>query len=589
MIEHDALTQYTATFVDELARSGTRHAVISPGSRSTPLALLLAEHPDIKIWLQVDERSAAFFALGIAKAAKEPVALLCTSGTAAANYYPAVIEARLSRVPLIVLTADRPHELRDSGAPQAIDQVHLFGKYPKWFVDMALPEQREEVIRYVRISAARAVANATHRPAGPVHINFPFREPLIPNLSAATLWENGQDVVQPFTTVMEGHRVMTDEQLQSLGKLLSTNAKGLIVCGSLDSSHGHDDLLLLAEHLHYPILADPLSQLRTSFGEDSGLIIECYDAFLRVEQFVEHYKPDVIIRFGAMPVSKALTLYLNKYTGCHQIVVDEGSGWRDPTLSATEMIYSELKDLCQRLPSFIQPQNSEVRQAWLSAWLQYNELSRQIIHRESQHETINEGQLMLETISLMEEDALLFVGNSMPIRDLDTFLFTKMKRITTMANRGANGIDGVVSTALGACTQSKQLVLVIGDLSFFHDLNGLLSAKLYDLNITIIVVNNDGGGIFSFLPQADQNVAHFEELFGTPIGVNFEQAVTMYDGEYACVTNWQEFREVYSHSLQSKGLHVIEVVTERKENVQIHRDLWRHVEDGVLRKLENQA
>lgn len=589
MIEHDALTKYTAAFVDELARSGTRHAVISPGSRSTPLALLLAEHPNIKIWLQVDERSAAFFALGIAKAANEPVALLCTSGTAAANYYPAVIEARLSRVPLIVLTADRPHELRDSGAPQAIDQVHLFGKYPKWFVDMALPEQTEEVIRYVRISATRAVANATHRPAGPVHINFPFREPLIPNLSASSLWDEGHDIVQPFTTVIEGHPVMTSEQLQSLGNLLSTTAKGLIVCGPLDHMNAHEDLLLLAQRLDYPILADPLSQLRTRFGEGSELIIECYDAFLRVEQFVEHYKPEVIIRFGAMPVSKALTLYLNKYTGCQQIVVDEGLGWRDPTLSATQMIYSELTDLCQRLPSFIQPQHSEARQSWLSAWQQYNQLSRQIIQRESQHETINEGQLMLETISLMEENALLFVGNSMPIRDLDTFLFTETKQITTMANRGANGIDGVVSTALGASTQTEQLVLVIGDLSFFHDLNGLLTAKLYDLNITIIVVNNDGGGIFSFLPQADHDIAHFEELFGTPIGVNFEQAVTMYDGEYARATNWKEFQEFYTHSLKSTGLHVIEVVTERKENVQIHRDLWRHVEDGVLQILENRA
>lgn len=581
MTEQHTLTKYTAAFVDELVRSGTRHAVISPGSRSTPLALLLAEHSSISTWLHVDERSAAFFALGLAKAKNEPVAILCTSGTAAANYYPAVVEAKLARVPLIVLTADRPHELRDSGAPQTIDQVRLFSTYPKWFVDMALPEETEDMLHYSRICASRAVANATDAPAGPVHVNFPFREPLLPNLSLPSLWESSRTDGSPFTTVVTGDRHVSETQLEQLGKKISRSSKGLIVCGPSDNLEDQADIIALAEKLRFPVLTDPLSQLRTG-THDKALIIDSYDAFLRVKQFVEKYKPELIIRFGAMPVSKPLLLFIQNNPHCQQIIVDEGTGWRDPTLSADYMVYVKPSTFCEKMGDIIQLQNKQENEAWLRVWQEVNSLTKNVILRSIKRSTLNEGQLMLEAVSMLPDNALLFVGNSMPIRDLDTFLFTSEKQLVTMGNRGANGIDGIVSTALGASTHFKSSVLVIGDLSFFHDLNGLLAAKLYNLNLTIVVVNNDGGGIFSFLPQAESKLPYFEQLFGTPIGLDFHHAVEMYGGTFKRVRNWDEFRNVYKNSVNETGLHVIEVVTERQENVNIHRDIWSKVEKEIL-------
>lgn len=584
MSEQNTLTTYCAAFVDELSRAGIAHAVISPGSRSTPLALLLAEHPSIRIWLQVDERSAAFFALGLAKAKNEAVALLCTSGTAGANYYPAVIEAHMSRVPLVVITADRPHELRDNGAPQTIDQIHLFGNYPKWFVDMALPETSQDMLHYARICAAKAVAKALDAPAGPVHINVPLREPLIPNLDLPSLWESGQKHTAPFTEVLTGTRTISSEQCETLATRLQ-KTKGLIICGPMDNCNSICDIIALGKQLNYPILADPLSQLRTG-DHDKSLIIDSYDALLRVNKFVETYKPEIVIRFGAMPVSKALLLYLKK-NPCQQIIVDESSGWRDPTLSSDVMVYTGISDFCKQLTAKLKQNHHKRNDAWTSDWQKWNALARSIVN-EMNLSAINEGQLMLETIRMLPDDALLFVGNSMPIRDLDTFLLATKKPFVTMGNRGANGIDGVVSTALGASTEFKQSVLVIGDLSFFHDLNGLLAAKLYDLNMTIIVINNDGGGIFSFLPQAENNVRHFEQLFGTPIDVNFEHAVRMYGGRYYRAENWSEFRERYQQSLAQKGLDVIEVFTDRTENVRIHRQLWSKIEQQITRGLQHE-
>lgn len=587
MTENHTLTKYTAAFVDELVRSGTRHAVISPGSRSTPLALLMAEHPDLKIWLQVDERSAAFFALGIAKSKNEPVAIVCTSGTAAANYYPAVIEAKLSRIPLVVLTADRPYELRDSGAPQTIDQVRLFGTYPKWFVDMALPEESGDLLRYSRITASRAVSTAIATPAGPIHVNLPFREPLLPDLSLPSLWEGGREAGKSYTAVISGSRTCSDDDLQSLTKELTSYQKGVIVCGPVNEGASFaTELVKLSEKLQFPILADPLSQLRTG-SHKKDTIIDAYDAFLRVPAFTSRLKPDVIIRFGAMPVSKALLLYIKNNPTCRQIIIDDGAGWRDPTLTASDFIYASPFDFCSRISSFVKGQKKEAKK-WLKTWQDVNSISKEAISQAAVHDKMNEGQAMLEAVSMLPDQASIFVGNSMPIRDLDTFLFNQSKQIRTFANRGANGIDGVVSTALGASLHSEPLVLVIGDLSFFHDLNGLLPAKLYSLNATIIVVNNDGGGIFSFLPQAENKSKHFEQLFGTPIGLHFKHVVEMYGGKFVRATDWNVFRNVYEDSLKTNGLKVIEVVTDRSENVRLHKQIWNQVERTVQAKLSGE-
>lgn len=581
-MNNEALTRYVASFVDELVQVGVTEAIVSPGSRSTPMAILMAEHPDMNVTINIDERSSAFYALGVAKASKKPVAILCTSGTAAANYFPAIVEAYYSRVPLIVLTADRPHELRDVGAPQAIDQNQLYGNHAKWFVEMALPQDSEQMLAYVRTMAGRAAGTAQSAPAGPVHLNFPFREPLVPNLGLDQLWGTSK-IAKKNVNVVVGKPTMDEEQAQLISDVVSEKVKGIIVCGSHDHSEFGHAVANLAETLQFPILADPLSQLRSGTHPKS-YILDGYDAFLRNEEFREAFSPDIIIRFGAMPVSKSLLQFIQKQKNTPQIVVDGDGGWRDPTLSATDMVYCDEIEFCQAITKRIQKRSDN---GWISSWININEIVKENINAVHQEETLFEGKVFTELQEILPNGSTLFVGNSMPIRDLDTFFTNNEKSIHALGNRGANGIDGLVSTAMGISSQNEHTVLVIGDLSFYHDLNGLLAAKHHHLNSTIVLINNDGGGIFSFLPQS-QEEKHFETLFGTPIGLDYEHAVKMYGGKFTSVENWAEFRKAISDSLNGKGLHVVEVKTDRQENVMIHRKMWNNVSQEIKNLLKKE-
>lgn len=575
-MNNDMITAYVAAFVDELTRARICDVVISPGSRSTPMAMLMAEHPQMKVWMQMDERSAGFFALGMAKAKRAPVALLCTSGTAAANYFPAVIEASYSRIPLLVLTADRPHELRDVGAPQAIDQIGLYGKYAKWFIDLAPPDPTEAMLHYIRTVAGRAAGLASAGPKGVVHLNFPFREPLIPDLSLPRIWERGRiESRERYVVVQNGDRQLDPIQVQSLTETFKAAEKGIIVCGPLDNSRLGQEVANLASLLQYPILADPLSQVRSG-THSKEWVIDSYDSFLRSEIIKENLKPEVIIRFGAMPTSKAFTQYIKASPEAHQIVIDEDGGWREPTQSASQMLFTDPLKLCCLLSEMAEKQTGSTK--WGAQWKKLNEISQSYLMTEGRKDGLFEGQVIIELQEILPDTATIFMGNSMPVRDLDTFFFVTDKNIRIMANRGANGIDGLVSSALGASVVCSPLVLVIGDVSFFHDLNGLLAAKLHQLNITIIVCNNNGGGIFSFLPQA-KHEKHFEMLFGTPTGLDFEQAVHMYGGTFSRISNWQDFRAQVSESIVAKGFSVIEVPTERAKNADLHRKLWQSLAD----------
>lgn len=579
MNHQEALTSYIAAFVAELASTGIRDVVVSPGSRSTPMAMVMAEHPELRLHIHVDERSAAFFALGIAKASKKPVAILCTSGTAAANYYPAVVEAFHSRVPLLVLTADRPHELRDVGAPQAIDQIHLYGKHVKWFVEMSPPEGTADMLRYARMVCARAAATALSAPAGPVHLNFPFREPLVPKLNLENLFihsERGEGYVK---TAGKRYSLPKDE-LEVLREEVLTEEKGVIICGAIDDEAFAEAVTELAEKLQYPILADPLSQLRS--GEHEGTyIIDTYDTFLRNEEARKALKADIIIRFGAMPVSKYLSFFIKENHEAKQWVIDSGGGWRDPSLLATTMIYAHETDFCLELAGTIEEQNSS---EYLSNWQSLNDLTKNHLEKIKQTSQLSEGRLFYELGRLLPPRATLFVGNSMPIRDLDTFFHHNQKSIRIMANRGVNGIDGTVSTALGVATLSQPMYLVLGDLTFFHDLNGLIQAKLYGLNIKIIVINNNGGGIFSFLPQASEP-KNFEKLFGTPLDLKFEHAVQMFNGRYTHITDWEHFISSFHQEIENDGLSVMELTTNRDHNLTEHRNLWDSVSREISRFL----
>src|SRR6266480_1418000 len=591
---------YAVVFVDELQRAGIRNVVICPVSRSTPLALAFAAQTAIRTWMHVDERSAAFFGLGMAKQLRKPVALLCTSGTAAANFLPALVEAKLSHVSLLVLTADRPHELRDNGAPQSIDQNRLYGTYAKWFVEVALPEATDAAFRYIRTTADRAVATAQAIPAGPVHLNFPFREPLtpepipeqpLPPVEQRDLiaWQGRRDNA-PFIEVHDAPLGAPENiTIGNILRLVGEAQRGLIIVGPNDDPTLVEPLVRLAQYLGYPILADPLSQLRCGTYNRS-LILTSYDAFLRIDSFIEGAQPELLIRFGAMPTSKPLLLYLKRYASSPLVVIDGNSGWEEPTQLASQLIHANPTALCQDLFNALeQHQTGEERpsaasQTWLNLWQDIDKITQQALQNAIyDFNELFEGRVFSELANLLQDGTTLYIGNSMPVRDLDTFFWFSERRIRIIGNRGANGIDGIISSALGTSAvagQHEPTILVLGDLSFFHDLNGLLAACLHRLNLTIILINNDGGGIFSFLPQAAYP-EHFEQLFGTPTGLDFRLAVEMFGGRFQRVENWESFRKAVNQGLHTGGLDVIEIPAERTSNVKMHRQLWEVVKKAI--------
>jgi 2-succinyl-5-enolpyruvyl-6-hydroxy-3-cyclohexene-1-carboxylate synthase len=597
---------YVNAFVDELQRAGLYNVVICPGSRSTPLAIAIASHPALKTWMHIDERSAAFFALGMAKRLVQPVALLCTSGTAAANFFPAIVEAKLTYVPLLVLTADRPSELRDCGAPQSIDQNRLYGTHVKWFMELALPEATNAALRYVRTIADRATALTQALPVGPVHLNFPFREPLTPephpNQPLPPLEQRdpiawaGRSGNMPYVEVQDAPLASPPAHVVArLAQQIRARERGLIIAGSYDKPELIVPLIHLAEQTGYPILADPLSQLRSG-PHDHSHILASYDAFLRIPAFLEHNKPAFILRFGAMPTAKPLLLYLKHYEDCPQVIIDAHGGWDESTQLASELIHADPVSLCEDLSTALAQSGDENRQSspWLQRWQRADDVTREALQSGIHDFTAPfEGRVFTELAQVLPENAALFVGNSMPVRDLDTFFWGSECYVRIVGNRGANGIDGVVSSALGfgagsgvgGARNDRPTVLVIGDLSFLHDLNGLLAARLHQLSLVIVLINNDGGGIFSFLPQA-VHPEHFEQLFGTPTGIDFSSAISMYGGHYLRAENWEDFRIALQQGMISGGLHVIEIVTERASNVGMHRQLWQIVGNALLKQEE---
>ena len=572
---------------DQLATSGVHHAVICPGSRSTPIAVSLASQPDIQTWVLVDERAAGFFALGMARQLNAPVLALSTSGTAAANFLPAVVEARLSRIPLLVLTADRPPELRDWGAAQTIDQIQLFGTHVKWFVDMPVPVADDALVRHARATAARAAQTARSHPAGPVHLNLPFREPLLPaDLRPSWPWPMSEHTRHgDFSAQAEpGQLVPTAAALDELASQIAREPRGIIVCGPGEAPGLAAAATALNATCGYPILADPLSGLR--FGpHDRAGIIDAYDAFLRDQETTEALQPDVVIRIGAVPTSKPLQQFLLARPGRMHVVIDAGAP-RDPFHLATSYILADpaatLADLARKVVNLGGSEDC----GWVDMWRVVDRVTAAAIASElADEEDPFEGRAVSEVAALLPDGATLVVGNSMPIRDIDAFVRGDGRKLRIVSNRGANGIDGVVSTALGAAAVADgPIVLIVGDLSFFHDLNGLLAATKFDLNATVVVLNNDGGGIFSFLPQAEQlDAPTFEALFGTPTGLDVAAAARLFRASHAQPGDWGAFRRELCRAIHGRGLTVVELATDRNRNVAQHRAVWAAVAKVVRR------
>jgi len=568
---------------DELARSGVEGVVVSPGSRSTPLVTAVEGHDDLRIFSVLDERSAAYFALGRARRTGAVTPLICTSGTAAANYHPAVIEADRGRVPLLLLTADRPPELRDSGANQTVDQEKLYGDAVRWYTDLPEPEAEERKLRSLRTTVARALAEATGTSSGPVHLNCPFRKPLEPTpvhgdvpADLDPLAVDGRDDGRPFVSTTAGTPQLDRRDLRRLAEALSVG-RGLIVAGPGDPPGVDPEAITaLAHATGFPILADPLSGLRFGGHTRVTTTVGGYDGYLDPRVTDDWPDPEAILRIGASPTSKRLRQYLAR-TDARGFVVDPAGGWREAAFTATDLIVADPSRLAGRLAELVGgPDAPDWRERWADADRTHAEVVGDVT--DDGAGGYFEGAVLADVADLAPEPATLVVSNSNPVRDADRYAAPAAAGYTVLGNRGASGIDGVVSTALGAgSATADHLTLVIGDLAYYHDSNGLLSVLRCGVSATIVLVDNDGGGIFHRLP-IESFEPPFTEAFKTPHGLDFEPTADLYSLDYTAVEDRESFRDAYAESVASEGTDVIDVRTDAEAS---QRTRERLVEETV--------
>ncbi|QSW98807.1 2-succinyl-5-enolpyruvyl-6-hydroxy-3-cyclohexene-1-carboxylic-acid synthase [Haloterrigena alkaliphila] len=591
-------TLWGRVLVDELSKGGLEAVCISPGSRSTPLTVAFAEHEGIDVYSHLDERSAAFFALGRARRTGEPTALVCTSGTAAANFHPAVMEADRARVPLLVLTADRPHELRDSGANQTIDQVKLYGDAVRWYAELPDPEADERKVRSLRTTAARALAETTGVEPGPAHLNCPFRKPLEPlevpdadpDSFAETLAGRGRDGA--FVETAAGERTLANDQYRPLVRALEDAGRPLIVAGPADPADLTElepaAVVAVAERVGAPILADPLSGLRFGphLGDDpgDGPVYGGYDAY--VDELPE---PDVVVRVGASPTSKPLRHALRDADAL-QFLLDPAGGWREATFTATDLFAAAPGDVFEGLRERLEAEaganstGGETEAEWLAAFddaeRRHWEIRDEALEADTLESEPFEGAILADVFTHAPDPATVFVSNSMPIRDADRFARPRAADLTVLANRGASGIDGIASTALGAGSATDEpLVLVTGDLAFFHDSNGLLAVDRCGVDATIVLLDNDGGGIFHKLP-IEGFEPPFTDQFKTPHGLEFESLAEFHNLEFERVAP-ADFADAYRDSLERAGTQVLAVDFDSEASHRRRDALEERVRDGI--------
>ena len=566
-----ANTAAARALVDGLARAGVRDACVTPGSRSTPLTVALAEQDAIRPRLHLDERSSAYFALGLARASGRPVAVVCTSGTAAANFHPAVVEAELSRIPLIVCTADRPPRLRNVGAPQTIDQVALFSRSVRLERDLPAPGAADASPALFAEAARQAVEASLGPLPGPVHLNLPFEEPLI---------EPPADHPAPAAPApgpLPSLPAVPPEAdaLAAAAAALDRSERPLIVAGPESGGLPAAEIAALAAALGAPVLADPLSGLRTGEHERSHLV-DAYDAFLRDPRSAT-LSPDCVLRFGAAPTSKALNQFLAAATDAAHILVDLPGSFRDPNAVTTHHLVADARSAADALR---EAPSRERDGAWLAGWRDRDARARAALaaYALAAPEPF-EGRAVVELQRTLPAGATIFAGSSMPVRDVDAFLAGDAKPLAVASNRGANGIDGVVSSALGhAAAAGGPVALLIGDLSLFHDLNGLWAGVRHDLDLTIVLLNNAGSAIFHYLPQARHEHV-FEEWFGTPSDVDFAAAARAYGANHCLAGDWDELAAALA--APERGLRILEVRTDRVRNLEMHEEAWAQANEAA--------
>ena len=557
---------WASVLAETLYRLGLTTAIVCPGSRSTPLAIAFAQHSQIEAIPILDERSASFFALGRARQTHLPTALVCTSGTAGANFYPAVIEARESRVPLLVLTGDRPPEMRDCNAGQTIDQQKLFGSYPNWYSELAVPSL--DLLSYLRQILLQAWERTLYPVAGAVHLNLPFRDPLAPVPQAQT--QATQLPADFFDAIAITRSIATSPSLFPLPPEWLQSDRGLLIAG-VAQPHSAPDycdaIAHLSQTLGLPVLAEALSPLR-NFADRNSYLISTYPLILRNPELADKLAPDWVIRVGEMPTNKALRQWLTK-TQPRQWVVDGGDRNLDPLHGKTTHLRVSVEQLAAILPS--QPsQNSNYRSLWCEA---ENRVRRAIDRTLSETTDWFEGKAAWLLSQHLPPQTPLFIANSMPVRDMESFWKPGNLRIQPFFNRGANGIDGTLSTALGVAHRQQSSVLLTGDLALLHDTNGFLMRHKFVGHLTIVLINNNGGGIFESLPiaQFDPPLEEFEEFFAMPQAIDFSKLCATYDIEHEVMQSWQQFMQRLN-PLPAQGIRVLEIRTDRKADAQWRRN-----------------
>ncbi len=555
---------------ETLKRLGLTTAVICPGSRSTPLAIAFAQAEGVDAIPILDERSASFFALGIARKSRLPVALVCTSGTAGANFFPGVIEARESRVPLLVLTADRPPELRDCNSGQTIDQLKLFGTYPNWYTELALPSLEIEMLCYLRQTLVHAWERSLYPVPGVVHLNIPFRDPLAPlpdGISSESLVSQLQpeDFFAGITTLAPAPLLpcspappLPRSPAPPLPEWQQSN-RGIIIAGLAQPQNAREycsAIAQLSKTLKFPVLAEGLSPVR-NYADLNPYLISTYDSILRNHELRQQLTPEIVIQLGELPTSKELRTWLDR-TKAKRWVIEKSDRNLDPLHGKTTHLRLSVQQLAQICPS--EPKSiTSYLQLWCAAEAKVRLSIDETMATMNQ---IFEGKSAWLLSQFLPSETPLFIANSMPVRDVEFFWKPNNSGYKPFFNRGANGIDGNLSTALGIAHRNQSSVMLTGDLALLHDTNGFLLRNKFEGHLTIILINNNGGGIFEMLPVAKFEPP-FEEFFATPQDINFAQLCATYNVKHELITDWEQLKQLLN-PLPIEGIRVLELQTNRK-------------------------
>jgi len=558
--EGDAALACVSILIDELARAGVRHACISPGSRSTPIALALARDRRIRIHVHLDERASAFYALGIAKATGTPTAVACTSGTAAANLLSAVVEASQSRTPIALLTADRPPELRGTGANQTIDQVGMYGTHLRWSTDAPLPAELQGAAW--RSLAEEAAARMLRHPPGPVHVNLPFREPLVPEGAEVDLGDQRQTATSRARESASPSR----DDVERLVSALAGVERGLVVMGGMRARAG--GVLSMARAMSWPVLAEPISQ-----GRLPGSALSAGQALVSCGAWLRTHAPELVLQVGAMPTTRAAQALVASVEGL--VVLDRDHLDPDPEHRASLTVRADPDETAAALSLELPARRPT---SWYRDWQEADSVARKAMDDliDSWEEPF-EGRVARDLAAAVPNGGVLAVGSSMPIRDLDHFMAPR-GGLRVLANRGASGIDGFVSTVLGIASTGIPTFALCGDLTLLHDAGSLLWSARRSHDAVLVVANNDGGGVFSFMPQ--RRLPEHEELFVTPHGLDLARLADTCGAGHERVEKANELIPAIERAA-SGGVRLVEVRSDRERNVERHGEVQAAVERAL--------